>query len=175
MPVESDTDPGDDKAEAVLWTGPDLYLEKWLVGGELSAGKVFTVGLRFGNRQPGFAGWWRLQGTAWLTDTLPGGLEFLHSEWHFCGPTRWCDATPIPDGNKLVWELGPLWPGEWNEIYVTLRIPESGGGPYDLTNEAVIASDLPEVDIEPFTDNNFAKLELHIDAPYKLHLPIISR
>jgi hypothetical protein len=71
MLIPEDTDPGDNHAQVTLATGPDLYVEKSLVAGDLYAGEVITLSLRFGNDLPGHAWWWQLDGNAVLTDTSP--------------------------------------------------------------------------------------------------------
>ncbi len=165
MLIPEDTDPEDNLGFANLGTGPDLYVEKRLVDGELLPGEVITFSLRFGNSQSGNAWWWRLQGNATLTDTLPSELEFIDSQQRFCGWSNWCTATPEMDNNLLTWPLWPINPGEWNEFYVTARITDTADGRDVLTNWARIASDLPGVDIDLNEDDNSTSVDWEIALP----------
>jgi uncharacterized repeat protein (TIGR01451 family) len=152
-------EPTEDNVDvAVLTTGPDLVVQKELVAGELLPGGLVTYSLSFGNDRLGHEWWWGMQGNAWLTDTLPAGATLITGTLHSCGESEWCTFLPADDGGThLVWELWPLGAAEWNEIYVTLRVPEAIEA-YDLlTNTVEIASDHPISDAEPYLDNNVAE------------------
>jgi len=166
MLLPDDTNPDDNHGEVTLGTGPDLYVEKNLVAGDLLPGEVVTFGLRFGNRQPGHAWWWSLQGNAWMTDTLPAGFEFISSQQRFCGWSNWCDNTPAQNGDLLTWQLWPIKAGEWNEIYLTVRIPDTADGRDTFTNWAEIASDLPDIDIDLNEEDNASAYTWDILLPY---------
>jgi plastocyanin len=166
MLLPDDTNPDDNHGEATLGTGPDLYVEKRLVAGDLLPGEVVTFSLRFGNNQPGHAWWWSLQGNAWLTDTLPAGFEFISSQQRFCGPTNWCDNTPVQNGDELTWQLWQIKASDWNEIYLTVRIPDTADGRDTFTNWAEIASDQPEIDIDLNEGDNTSAYTWDILLPY---------
>ncbi len=162
-----DANSADNFGDYTLSTGPNLWVRKDLVAGYLLPGELITFSLAFGNNQPGHTWWWNLAGNAWLTDTLPAGLEFVSAQQHWCGWTDWCDRPPDEqDGNNLIWQLWPIHTGEWNEIYLTVRITDTATGLDILTNWAEIASDQPDVDVEPYYDDNSSYYDIPIALPY---------
>ncbi|MBL7199282.1 MAG: PKD domain-containing protein, partial [Anaerolineae bacterium] len=161
-----DVDEADNRADRVLTTGPDLWVKKDLVAGELLPGETITFVLPFGNDRPGHEWWWGMQGIAWLTDTLPEGTEYVTSTMHWCGETEWCDADPFTVTNEyVVWQIWPLGTGEWHEIYLTVRITDTADGDDVWTNWVEIGSSEPISDTEPYKDNNTDSYELAIQLP----------
>jgi uncharacterized repeat protein (TIGR01451 family) len=57
-------------------------------------------------------------------------------------------------------------PSDWNEFYVTARIPDTADGRDSFTNWAEIASDNPGTDIEYDTGNNTASVSWDTPLPY---------
>jgi uncharacterized repeat protein (TIGR01451 family) len=164
----SDANPDDNRDEVVLTTGPDLYVEKTLVAGDLLPGELITFNLRFGNDHQGHEWWWNLQGDAWLTDTLPAGFEYITSTQRWCGPEgEWCARPPdLEDGTHLTWHLWPIGAGGWNEIHLTVRITDTATGLDTFTNWVEIASDQPISDTEGMYDNNADSLDIPIALPH---------
>jgi uncharacterized repeat protein (TIGR01451 family) len=161
--VTLDPYPDDNTDDAILTTGPDLYIEKTLVAGDLLPGEIITFSLRFGNAQEG-TGWWNMQGNAWLTDTLPAGLEFITATLQSCG---WCPFTPdFEDGTHYAWNVGSMWTGYRDEIYLTVRITDTATGLDTFTNWVEIDSDQPISDTEPYRDNNSASYDVVIALPF---------
>jgi uncharacterized repeat protein (TIGR01451 family) len=107
-----------------------------------------------------------MSGNAWLTDTLPAGLEYVTSTLHWCGWTEWCGVTPTIDGREYIWQLGPLNAGDWNEIYLTVRITDTATGLDTFTNDVTIASDQPISDTEPYAANNTDSYTFAVAQPY---------
>ncbi len=167
MPVPNDVNPADNSDYAVLTTGPDLYVEKTLAGGDFLPGEAITFSLRFGNNREGHEWWWNMQGNAWLTDTLPAQFEYITSTQHWCGPGGdWCARPPDhEDGNKLIWELWPIEAGGENEIRLTVRITDTAEGDDTFTNWAEIASDQPISDTEAIYSNNSDSYNVPIALP----------
>ncbi len=161
-----DINPNDNVSQYVLSTGPDLYIEKTLVGGELLPGELVTFSLRYGNDQPGHTWWWSTQGNVWITDTLPMELEYITSTQRWCSGPDCPYIVPAIVGNQLAFNVGPQGAGWWNEIYLTVRITDSATGLDTFTNWAEIASDQPSVDIEPYYDNNSSYYDIVITLPY---------
>ncbi len=161
-----DTNPADNADDAVLTTGPDLTVEKGLVDGEVLPGEWITFSLRFGNDRPGHEWWWNMEGTAWLTDTLPEGLEYITSTLRWCEDSEWCPIPPAVDGDRYTWELWPLSTGQWNEIYLTVRVADTATGLDTFTNRVEIASDQPISDTEPYYDNNSDSYEVAVALPH---------
>ncbi|HDQ71129.1 MAG TPA: PKD domain-containing protein, partial [Chloroflexi bacterium] len=159
-----DANPDDKVDIAVLTTGPDLWVEKELLGGELLPGELVTFSLRFGNEHEGHEWWWNTQGSVRLTDTLPGGFTFITAtrrSWD------WAPYAPVyDDGIHIAWDTGDMPAGGEDELHVTARIPETATGLDSFTNHAEAASTEPISDTEPYYDNNHATLDLPIDLPY---------
>lgn len=166
--VANDTNPSDNVDTAVLTTGPDLWVKKDLVAGELRPGELVTFSLAFGNDVEGWQWWWGMQGNAILTDTLPAGFEYISALQHWCGNgVEWCDHAPETQaGSTNVWLLWPLNAGEWNEIYLTARITDTATGLDTFVNQVSIASTQPTLDREPYSHNNSDSYALAIDLPY---------
>jgi uncharacterized repeat protein (TIGR01451 family) len=162
-----DAYPDDNAYEAVMTTGPNLWVAKDLVGGDLLPGEVITYWLGFGNDLPEWQWWWGMQGTARLTDTLPAGMEFITATMHWCGPEgEWCAMEPAIDGDQYSWGLWPIGAGQWNEMLVTARIPLSATGLDSFGNIVQIGSSEPISDAEAYTDDNSAEHVLDIALPY---------
>ncbi|OQA16353.1 MAG: Protease 1 precursor [Chloroflexi bacterium ADurb.Bin360] len=166
-PVMGDTNPADNRATFRLITGPELWVKKSITG-EPRPGELITFTLAFGNEQVGHAQWWTLQGHGILTDTLPAGFEFVSAQQHWCGtPDEWCEHDPEEQiGNTLIWQLWDLHPQEWNEIRVTVRVPDNATGLDIFTNEVTIGSSEPELDAEWDTSDNVDSLTFEIILPY---------
>ena len=165
MQVAGETSYTDNTTEYTLASGPDLFVEKSLLAGEIRPGEVVTFSLLFGNQQVGHAWWWDLQGTAWLTDVLPTGTEFITATQRWCDETFWCPAPPDVEGDTLVWHLGPIGGGQWNEFYVTVRLTDTLSDLDTLVNQATIFSDRPDLDIEPDYTNNTAVYQHTLTLP----------
>lgn len=156
--VAGDPSPADNHAQLVLGTGPDLYVQKTLASGTLDAGTLVTYRLVFGNQPSTSVSYWYTRGSAWLTDTLPAGLEFVQATLESCG---WCVQTPSRlDGSQVSWNFGSLGEGYRNTLLVTANVAGPLADGALLSNQAEIASDNPAVDIEAFWQNNQASLGL---------------
>ena len=116
----------DNMDEAILTTGPDLFVEKSLVDRGLLPGELVTFSLTFGNDRDDNEWWWGLQAPAIMTDVLPAGLDYVSATLLNCGEQNEpCSFEPeTGDGKTLVWELWPFGPGEWAELLLTVRIDE---------------------------------------------------
>lgn len=161
----ADTNPADNIAAAVLKTGPDLYVEKTLIGGSLLPGGEAVFALRFGNDQPGHAWWWGTQGNVIIEDTLPPGFEYLSATIQFCGEAEPCPFDPVIDGDTLTWNAGPMGASWWNVIELTARVPADADGRDVFTNLAQVASDHPQ-DIEADYANNTSSASFAVPLPY---------
>ncbi|MHB1295830.1 MAG: InlB B-repeat-containing protein [Anaerolineae bacterium] len=176
-PTAGDTNLEDNSAIAVLGTGPDLYVEKTLVGSVPLPGELVTYTLRFGDDHPGYTWWWAMQGEVVLTDTLPSGTTYEAARLRFCGPevSQWCACGPDRIvGQNVVWDLGQLGPGNWNEILLTVRISDDISVPVTLENTAVIGSDRTDLDIEPFEANNHSSALLDLPTVYSLEVGVVG-
>lgn len=150
----ADTNPADNIGDVVLTTGPDLYVEKTLVDGDLLPGETITFSLRFGNDRKGHE-WWNMQGDAWLEDILPGRLEYVSADPPY----------DLRVGLHLFWFLGQMGAGHRDEIYLTARVTDTAEGDDIFTNWVEITSDQPSNDIEPYYGNNEDSYEVAIALP----------
>jgi uncharacterized repeat protein (TIGR01451 family) len=169
-PYPGDVYAADNAAEAVTFSGPDLQIAKRLSGGEPRAGELLTYTLRFTN-----TGGWTTEGTVWVTDTLPAGVEFVSAVQRNCGAgIFFCARDPDrQDGPALGWMHGTWSPGSWNEIVITVRVGGTVTAGDPLTNTATIASDSP-LDVEPYYDNNTSEVVVVV-AGSKVYLPMVRR
>jgi uncharacterized repeat protein (TIGR01451 family) len=102
-PIPGDVYPADNYSDVTVFSGHDLYVEKSLVGGIPAPGSIITYSLKFGNAQQGKAGWWGLQGSALMIDTLLSDVVFLSAKLLYCDSVKWCDFAPITiPGNSLI-------------------------------------------------------------------------
>jgi len=167
MLVEDDVNPDDNMDSVVLTTGPDLWVKKNLVDGALLPGELITFSLTFGNDRRGNEWWWSMEGGARLTDILPAGFTYIAAKLRYCNGTEWCNRPPDAQaGGVQVWLFDPLKASAWNEIYLTARIPYTATGLDTFTNRSTIASTHPDVDKEPYIDNNASSVDVMIDLPY---------
>ncbi|MBN2002338.1 MAG: DUF11 domain-containing protein [Anaerolineae bacterium] len=166
MTPPGDVTPDDNIATAVLFTGPDLFVEKTLVAGEVRAGELLTFSLRFGNAQNTSAGGrWDAPGDSWLTDTLPSELEFVSAIQRDCGPGgAWCENLPQIAGDALEWQIWLLHANEWNELYVTARVSDDVTGMDSFTNSVALTAMNPIT--EPYMANNADDYAMAVDMPY---------
>ncbi|HNT75708.1 MAG TPA: PKD domain-containing protein [Anaerolineae bacterium] len=164
LPPE-DVNPNDNQTHLVLFSGPDLFVEKTLVAGEVRPGELLTFSLRFGNAQTGGLGWWEAPGRSWLTDTLPAELEFVSAIQRNCGTQGvWCENLPVIHGNQLVWDLWRFQVYDTNELYVTVRVTDTVTGRDSFVNTVEITCQQPIT--EPTKANNMDNLWLGVALPY---------
>jgi len=173
----ADTYPDDNGALYLLGSGSDMFVEKTLLTGEFHPGAEITYLLKFGNAQPGHAWWWNMVGNAILTDTLPAGMTFVSAQLHWDDDQpEWSDFPPVIDGQTLTWQTWPIGTGNWNEIRLTVRIPDDVQDGEELTNQLVITSDQPAVDLDPFSENNTSACTGIVEVVTRnLYLPLILK
>jgi uncharacterized repeat protein (TIGR01451 family) len=172
----AETYPEDNTSLYLLGSGPDMFVYKQLIQGELHPGEEVTYMLEFGNAQPGHTWWWNMTGNAVLVDTLPNGMTFVSSYWHCYQETEWCEMIPTIVGQELTWEAWPLSAGERQVMVVTVRLSEDLQNGAELVNLFEISSDQPADDLDPFPDNNSKTHTGTVEVPIQhLYLPLILR
>ena len=120
---------------------PDLWLQKWGEGEPVS-GRTYDWTLRYCNQGDTAA-----ENVA-LEDTLPEGMSFV-------------SASPAPVamiGNRVIWALGTVEPGDW--ITITLTVQVDAEPCHDVENCAEISTTTWERD----TWNNGACSSRHVVA-----------
>ena len=105
-----DVSPDDNRAYAVVTTGPDLYVTKTADRATVKPNDLITFTLTFGNQAQRGAD--SMQGRVRLFDTLPNGLTFVEATWHGC-PT--CTVDPLlVNGQQVIFDFDPQGSGWWN-------------------------------------------------------------
>ena len=146
-----DVYPDDNRQVYLHGAGPDLNIQKYLIGGTPKPGQLITYTLYFRDSDA-----WSTMGHVWITDVLPVGLEFITSTLYQCGSgTYLCPRTPnYNNGRTLAWNYGQMGSGDWNDYVVTVRVTDTAKRGDLFTNTVRIASDNPISDREPFYNNN---------------------
>ena len=138
MYVEPD---GDRVINVFQETAPDGGVEKWIEGsGEVMPGGPVVFTIRYRNDGEAVAE------TLTLTDTLPAGTTYVSDT---------SGVLPTHDGDKLVWTLGALDPGEAKQFQLVLTNSAEPGD--TLRNEVEIYTLYDSNE-----DNNRAEAEAHV-------------
>jgi uncharacterized repeat protein (TIGR01451 family) len=169
-PIAGDVDTGDNLAQAVAYSGPDLFVVKRLSGGELRPGELITYTIRFGNQN--LWPWHTEEGyTCTLTDVLPSQVTFVTATAPWDPSQTW---TPdIQAGNTLVWTWDRAWADSWWEFEVVAQVKNSVKAGETLTNHVEMYSNSPD-DMEWDWSNNVFDL---LESIFKvdIYLPLVMR
>jgi uncharacterized repeat protein (TIGR01451 family) len=168
-PWPGDVYPADNTDVELAYTGPDVYVEKWLSGGEPGKGEIVTFTVEFGNRNRGWSTDNRYG--SHITDTLPAEMEFITAT-ATSDPTQPWKPDAI-DGNTLSWRWGTMWSNSTWYFDIVVRITDTVGAGAVLTNTIEAYGDSP-YDVEPTYDNNVSRAAITIPE-YKIYLPIVMR
>ena len=158
-PIPGDVYPDDNYDEVTAYTGPDVYVEKWLSGGEPRPGEIVTFTVEFGNANS----WpWNTGPDSHITDTLPAEMTFITATTQWDPSQHWMPN--ILPGNVLEWDWGHVWPDHWWRFDIVVQITDTVEGGDVLTNVIEMYSDDPN-DVEYDYDNNVFKLPVTILNP----------
>jgi len=160
--IPGDMWPDDNVHQITAYTGPDIFAEKWLSGGEPRPGEVVTFTVRFGNQNQG--PWGSDPGPeppTNIVDTLPEAMTFITATapWN---PEEVWPPDDIVD-NSVIWSWGPMDAGNWWMFDIVALITdtvESG----DVIVNTIEAFSNGE-DVDPLPGNNTTELPLTILAP----------
>jgi uncharacterized repeat protein (TIGR01451 family) len=169
-PISGDIYPADNRYEKAAFTGPDIYVEKWLSGGEPRAGEIITFTVEFGNRNQ----WpWDADGNygTYITDTLPGEMTFITATAPWDPNQSWTPNS-LP-GNVFEWNAGPMWNNSTWYFDIVAQISDTVSGGDVLTNSIEILGQSP-TDVEPYYDNNTFELPVTMGM-YEVYLPLALR
>ena len=163
----AETYPEDNIAVYLLGSGPNMFVEKSLGEGEFLPGEEVSFLIKLGNDQPGHTRQWDMVGNAILVDTLPDGMTFVSAYRHCYEEFEWCEFIPDSVGQEIIWTMWPMTTGEWTEVWLTLRIDDEIPASAELINTAEILSSEPEIDLDPFPENNASVYdpEVNFEAP----------
>ena len=105
-PYAGDVNLADNYDTVTSYTGPDVFVRKWLKDGELRAGEVVTYTVEFGN-----ANRWPWNGDSnfgsHITDTLPTGMTFIKAIPYWDPAGSFDPESNV--GHEVVWGWGTMW------------------------------------------------------------------
>ena len=168
-PVTGDVNPADNTASVTAFTGPDIFIDKWLGGGKLEPGEIITYTVEFGNLNK-----WPWVGDtsvgSHITDTLPAGATFLYATAPWNINDTW-EPESI-EGNVIRWGWGPMWPESTWRFDIVVQLADDLEENSVLTNTIEAYSDDPEA-FDFFWENNFDEVTFMIDMyPFEYFLPM---
>jgi uncharacterized repeat protein (TIGR01451 family) len=145
-----DVAPQDNHDEVTSYTGPDVFIHKWLKAGELRADELITYTVEFGNMNR-----WPWNGDpnygSHITDTLPAGMTFIKAIPYW-DPSGTFDPESI-NGQQVVWGWGPMWAEQTWTFDLVAQIDTDAPIGQELTNVIEAWGDSPS-DVEINPDNN---------------------
>ena len=165
-----DIAPADNHDEVTSYTGPDVFVRKWLKEGELRAGELITYTVEFGNlnRKP-----WNGDNNfgSHITETLPAGTTFVEAIGYWDPANPW-EPESI-DGQEVSWSSGPMWAEQTWTFDLVVQIDEDVPIGTELLNVIEAWGDSPtDVDINPLNNTFEYRLETIL---YRLLLPLAQR
>jgi uncharacterized repeat protein (TIGR01451 family) len=168
-PLTGDVYPPDNAHQVVVYTGPDLYAEKWHSGGELLPGERMTLTLRCGNQSQGP---WRVRDEASvrLTERLPEGMSYVGAFWPDGTPNPPDDYEPFT--GHPVWDFGSMGSGDQRAFYLVVDLDAELPLGEELVNEVEV-EEHPEMDVDPVPGNNVFQLRLRLGKP--VYLPLVLK
>ena len=173
-PVDGDKFAGDNIAEVTAYTGPDIWVEKWISGGEPRPGEIVTFTVQFGNRNQ----WpWGTDPEASepqtnFADTLPDELTFVTATAPWDPGEEWLPGDPV--GNTYTWDFGPMDAGSQWTFQIVAQVSEEAVEDEVIVNTVQAWSNGD--DIDPVPANNTFHLHITILPPnYYIYLPIILK
>jgi uncharacterized repeat protein (TIGR01451 family) len=169
-PIADDVYPADNSSQVTAYTGPDVYVKKWLAGGELRTGELVTFTVEFGNQNL-----WPWDGDpaygSHITDTLPAAMTFVTATAPWNPNERWHPERIV--GNSVVWGWGTMWNSSWWRFDLVAQVTGSYDPGEVLINRVEAYGDSP-YDVEPNYDNNVAELSLPMEGS-RIFLPVVLR
>jgi len=165
-PVIGDVNLVDNFDQFTNVTGPDIYVKKWLSGGEVEAGATVTYTIEFGNKN---LNPWETTAKSYLTDTLPAEMAFITATVPWNPDEPW---EPIStDDGVLTWEWDYMCPGCWWQFELSVQITDTVSLGDVLVNKIEMYS---TEDVEYDLENNHYIYMAGIKE-YLLYLPTIVK
>jgi uncharacterized repeat protein (TIGR01451 family) len=167
-PLPDDVLPADNTYEDTAYSGPDLFVRKWVSDGEVKPGELLTMTVQFGNmsQDP-----WEMSDDSdvQLVDSLPTGMSFVASQWVDGEP-----FTPFyhdPASGVIIWTDDRLGSNDerWFHLVVDLDPSLELG---DVLVNRIAINQVPAVDIDPNPENNGFDYPVRIPTN-DLYLPAI--
>jgi uncharacterized repeat protein (TIGR01451 family) len=160
--LPGDVYPVDNQDTVTAYSGPDVFVRKWLSGGEPRPGEVVTFTVEFGNanRWP-WNGDWNFG--SHLTDTLPDGMTFIQATAPWDPDESW--HPELIEGQQVVWGWGAMGAESMWTYQIIAQISETVPGGEVLTNLIEARGDSPD-DLEPDSENNLASEKFTVLGPH---------
>jgi uncharacterized repeat protein (TIGR01451 family) len=164
-----DIDLDDNFDEVTSYTGPDVFVRKWLKVGELRAGELVTYTVEFGNSNRGP---WNGDGSvgSHITDTLPAGMTFVKAVLYNDPQGTW---QPEITGQRLVWNAWTMWADQTWTFDLVVRLDADLSPGTELTNVIEAWGDSP-TDIDPIPANNTFRYSLY-SVLNRLLMPLVIK
>jgi uncharacterized repeat protein (TIGR01451 family) len=166
-PIADDVYPANNSYEDTAYTGPNLYVKKWLKTEFPSPGDEVLFVVEFGNASQGT---WGTNGDTSLVDDLGDGMTFIKAT-DPDDPARYWLPKLMPDGN-LLWEWGNMNSDSRWQFEMTVKIDDDVDPRSMLTNTIEVSSSDQE-DIDPVAENNIAMVTFR--AGQLIYLPVIQK
>lgn len=174
-PIPGDVYPEDNTDQVTAVSGPDVFVEKWLSGGETWPGEIVTFTVEFGNHNQ-----WPWDGDpsfgSHLTETLPAGMTFITSTAPWAANEFW--APEVIDGNTIVWGWGPMWNNTTWHFDLAVQISDMVEGGDVLVNQIEAFGDSQEEVEFDWTNNVFTLpvtiLSEHVEQSL-IYMPLIPK
>jgi uncharacterized repeat protein (TIGR01451 family) len=111
----------------------DLWVDKWLNGGDLTPGGLVNYGVRYENRGNSAV-------HAWLTDTLPAGTSYQPGSAGYGGWGWWQPMEPdVIADDYIAWDLGAVGVNESLDFHFNVTV-DDGAPTGTITNCATVGS-----------------------------------
>ena len=161
-PLDGDVWTPDNSYSITAYTGPDIYAEKWLSGGEPRPGEIVTFTVKFGNQNRGpWGSDPNPEPPTNIIDTLPEAMTFITATAPWNPEDRWQPDEIV--GGSVIWGWGPMDTGSMWLFDVVARISDTVESGDVITNTIEAVSNGGDVD--PLPGNNSFDLPLTILAP----------
>ena len=165
-----DVNPSDNFDELMSYSGPDVFVQKWLKSGDVLPGELITYTVEFGNQNRWPWNWDWPYGSH-ITETLPEGTTFVKAIGYWDPLNIW-EPESI-NGQQVVWAWGTMWSDSTWTFDLVVQIGEDYIPESALINTIEAWGDGPdEVDVNP--DNNIFVYMLGTNM-YRLLLPFTTR
>jgi len=165
-----DIDLSDNHDEVTSYTGPDVFVRKWLKDGELRAGELITYTVEFGNLNR-----WPWSGDSnfgsHITDTLPAGTTFVEAIAYWDPANPW--EPESVNGQEVSWGWGTMWSEQTWTFDLVVQIDEGVPIGTELLNVIDAWGDSPtDIDINPVNNHFEYRFSTIL---YRLLLPLAQR
>ncbi len=175
--VVGDVWPDDNISEVTAYTGPDIYIEKWLSGGEVRPGEIVTFTVEFGNRNkwpwgtdPG-----QSEPATSIVDILPAELTFIRATAPWNPDEEWVPDDIDEATNTVTWGFGQMHPESMWTFQIVAQVSEDAEVDAVLVNTVEVFNNSLN-DTDPLPGNNTFDLELIVGSPdYIVYLPLILK